>query len=326
MSSFEQRIRSTPDELEQMLSDSKTRSQTHAAAEGLHRVRRIWVVGTGSSLQAAMLGAAMLQDAGRSAHAVSSLQFVHNAPIVGPHDGVVVITHSGTTAYAVSARALAFSAGLQTVTIGRKGLGYGDAIDTCEVETSGTRSVAYTSALLALGLLAAQMGADEITPATLSLVPQAVRDAIETSGVESIDPPKRITSIIGSGHAAITALQGALTVRQASRGLAEGLDSERFLHGMAPALGKEDLVVALETPDPDGFTEAVAVAAQAAGIPVARLSESAPLPVTLAQIPLTIRLQVLATRFARARGADPDDVLHGPWKEPALWSLGSPVQ
>jgi glucosamine--fructose-6-phosphate aminotransferase (isomerizing) len=70
----------------------------------------------------------MLQDAGRAAHAVSSMQFVRNAPIVGPHDGVVVISHTGETAYALAARALAFNAGVQTVMITRDGLGMNDSI------------------------------------------------------------------------------------------------------------------------------------------------------------------------------------------------------
>ena len=75
-------IRSQPDALEHMLIAGTVKAQVHAAAEALHRVRRIWVVGTGTSQHAAFLGAAMLQDAGRSAHAVSSMQFVKNAPIV----------------------------------------------------------------------------------------------------------------------------------------------------------------------------------------------------------------------------------------------------
>ena len=55
-------------------------------------------------------GAAMLQDAGRSAVAVSSMRFVVWAPIVGPEDAIVVITHTGETAYALAARALATTA------------------------------------------------------------------------------------------------------------------------------------------------------------------------------------------------------------------------
>ncbi|MGZ4150612.1 MAG: hypothetical protein ACXVQJ_11260, partial [Actinomycetota bacterium] len=153
-SQFERQIRSQPDELERMLNDARVREQVHAAAEGLHRVRRIWVVGTGSSQHAGALGAAMLQDAGRSAHSVSSMQFVRHAPIVGPPDGVIIITHTFETAYAMAARALAFSAGLQTFTICRRGLGMNDAVETVDKEPTQTHSVGYTSALLAVAMIA----------------------------------------------------------------------------------------------------------------------------------------------------------------------------
>jgi glutamine---fructose-6-phosphate transaminase (isomerizing) len=168
---LEEQIRSQPQELERLLSDPKTKEQVHAAAEGLHRVRRIWLVGTGTSQHAAHLAAAMLQDAGRSAHAVSSMQFVRNAPIVGPHDAVVVITHTGETSYALSARALAFTAGLQTFTVCRTGLPFNDVIETVDKETSETYTVSYTSSLLVLAMLAREMGADAITPDKLALVP-----------------------------------------------------------------------------------------------------------------------------------------------------------
>src|SRR5947207_3967450 len=176
---LETQIQSQPGQLERLLSDARTREGVHVAAEGLHRVRRIWVVGTGSSQHAAILGAAMLQDAGRSAQAVSSMQFVRNAPIVGPHDGVVIITHTGETAYALAARALAFTAGLQTVTICREGSPFNDAIQTVEKETSETYTVSYTTALLALGMLASAMGADTITAHQLALLPRRLRTALE---------------------------------------------------------------------------------------------------------------------------------------------------
>src|SRR5512133_3086641 len=140
---LEHQIRSQPDQLERVLTSGAVKAQVHAAAEALHRVRRIWVVGTGTSQHAANLGASMLQDAGRSAHAVSSMQFVKNAPIVGPQDGVVVITHTGETSYALSARALAFAAAIQTVTIAREGIGMNDVIETVPRETSETYTVSY---------------------------------------------------------------------------------------------------------------------------------------------------------------------------------------
>jgi len=321
---LERQIRSQPDELERILSDPGVRQQVHVAAEGLHRVRRIWVVGTGTSQHAAYLGAAMLQDAGRSAHAVSSMQFVRNAPIVGPHDGVVVITHTGETAYALAARALAFQAGLQTFTICRRGLGLNDIVETVDKETSETYTVSYTTALLALAMIAAQMGADSLTGDKLALVPGSVRNAIEAPAIDEIARPERIVSITGAGYGAITAREGALKIREAARQLAEGNDAEYLLHGTAVPLGVQDRVLALTTPDDDGFVQAVAAAAAAEGIPVSTLAEPAPLPVVLAQIPLTVRLQMLALRFTIERGQDPDKVIVGHWDDPGLWAIGAP--
>ncbi|HEX6844639.1 MAG TPA: SIS domain-containing protein [Actinomycetota bacterium] len=322
-SRFEDHIRSQPDELERVLTDPRTKEQVHAAAEGLHRVRRLWVVGTGSSQHAAALGAAMLQDAGRSAHSVSSMQFVRNAPIVGGGDGVIVITHSGDTAYAIAARALAFTAGLQTVTITSRGIGMNDVVQTVDREASETASVSYTSSLLALGMIASAMGADSLTPDKLALVPGSVRNAIETSGVEQI-PAARSFTFIGAGPAAISAAEGALKVREAARLAAAGYDAEYFLHGAAAALGREDHILALSPPDEDGFVEAVARTAEEQGIGVTRIHEPAPLPTVLAQIPLAVRLQLLAARMAATRGTDPDAVFTGGWADPALWRIGTP--
>ena len=106
--------------------------------------------------------------------------------------------------------------------------------------------------------------------------------------------------------------------------LSSGYDAEYFLHGSAVPLTSQDHLVTLGTPDDDGLVEALARAAEGEGIGVTRLFEPAPLPTVLAQIPMTVRLQLLASRFAEARGQDPDTVITGRWADPALWSLGSP--
>jgi glucosamine--fructose-6-phosphate aminotransferase (isomerizing) len=318
-------IRSQPDALEHMLIAGTVKAQVHAAAEALHRVRRIWVVGTGTSQHAAFLGAAMLQDAGRSAHAVSSMQFVKNAPIVNQADGVVVITHTGETSYALSARALAVLAGMQTITITREGLGMNDVIETVPKESSETYTVSYTTTLMALGMLASAMGADSLTPDALGLVPESVRDAIAASGTEEIPLPQRSVQLIGAGQGAITAREGALKIREAARMLAEGHDVEFFLHGSAVPIGGQDHILALTHGDDDGLVRAVATAATSEGIGVSLVDEPASLPPLLAQIPMTVRLQLLAARFAAEREQNPDVVITGKWGDPGLWSIGAPA-
>jgi glutamine---fructose-6-phosphate transaminase (isomerizing) len=321
---LERQIRSQPEALADLLDSATVRQQVHEAAEGLARARRIWTVGTGTSQHAAALGAAMLQEAGRSAHAVSSMQFVRNAPIVGPQDGVIVITHTAETAYALAARALAFQAGLNVVMVTKKNSGFPDAIETVEKESSETYTVSYTTALLALAILAAEMGAESLTPEALGLVPEAVRAAVESPGTEGIDLPQRLLTIFGGGPASVTAREAALKAREAARVPAEGFDAEFFLHGSAVPMTSDDRLVAITSPDPDGFVEGVARAGEAEGIPVTRIEEPAVLPTVLAQIPLTVRFQLLALRFAMSRGQDPDTVIVGAWNDPDLWRLGAP--
>jgi glucosamine--fructose-6-phosphate aminotransferase (isomerizing) len=122
----------------------------------------------------------------------------------------------------------------------------------------------------------------------------------------------------------VTAREGALKIREGSRFLAEGFDAEYLLHGSAVPLDRRDRLVALGPPDPVGLVEAVAVAAETEGLGVTRLRETADLPPLLAQIPLTVRLQLLALRIALERRQDPDTVIVGAWADPATWAIGAP--
>ena len=122
--------------------------------------------------------------------------------------------------------------------------------------------------------------------------------------------------------------------------LAEGFDTDRLLHGGAVPLTAADGLVVLEpAADPDGLTAALGSAAEAERVPVAALAaadvpalaadvpaaaDSGQLPPLLAQIPMTVRLQLLAERFARLRRQDPDVAITGAWDAPALWEMGAP--
>jgi glutamine---fructose-6-phosphate transaminase (isomerizing) len=321
---LERQIRSQPDELFRVLTSERVREQIHAIVEGLHRAHRIWLVGTGTSHHAAILGAGMIQDAGRSATAMSSMRFVDWAPIIAQDDAIVVISHTGETAYALAARALAASAGIHTIVITKRGSGFPHAIETTEAETAETYTVSYTTALLVLAMIAKEMGADTITEDALALVPPAVRLAVESPGIEDIPIPERALVIAGAGPGGVTALEGALKIREGARVLAEGYDVEYLLHGSAVPLDHRDRFVGLLTPDDDGLVYRVAQAAAGEGIPADVVEETATLTPLLAQIPLTVRLQLLALRFAEERGQDPDTVIVGRWADDDLWRVGRP--
>jgi glutamine---fructose-6-phosphate transaminase (isomerizing) len=138
-------------------------------------------------------------------------------------------------------------------------------------------------------------------------------------------PPSRLTVLFGAGPAAVTAREGALKLREASRVLAEGFESEYLLHGSAVPLTSDDQLIALDpTGDPSGLTAALADAAEREGIPVARVDPPTDLHPLLAQLPLTVHFQALASRWADRQAIDPDRVIVGAWADPSLWSLGAP--
>jgi glucosamine--fructose-6-phosphate aminotransferase (isomerizing) len=319
---LEHQIRSQPQELERLA----THALGHDVVERLAQCRRIWLVGTGTSLHAAELGAAMLYEAGRAATAIPSMHFVNWAPPVDHRDGMVLISHNAgqETAYAAAAYRQAKDAGLRVLALTRQGAELPDAVETVPKETSETYTVSYTAVLLLLARIANELGAESLSPDAIARVPRAVFDAIQDPGIDGIVAPRRLLVLFGEGPASVTAREGALKLREASRFPAEGYDVEYLLHGSAVPLGDDDHLVALSPPDTDGLVRGVANAAGREAIRVTTLSETADLPPLLAQIPLTVRLQMLALRFAEARGQNPDRVIVGAWGDAGLWRIGSP--
>ena len=107
--------------------------------------------------------------------------------------------------------------------------------------------------------------------------------------------------------------------------LAEGHDAEFFLHGTAVPLTGDDHLVAITSGDEDGLVEGIAKAAASAGLGVTGWHETSTLPPVLAQIPLTVRLQLIASGSPTSAGQNPDTVIVPPWDGAALWSIGSPI-
>jgi glucosamine--fructose-6-phosphate aminotransferase (isomerizing) len=319
---LERQIMSQHEQLEAVLAEPLPTS----AADRLPSASRIWLVGTGTSQHAAELGAQMLQDAGRDARAVSSMGFA-NRPPFAEGDAVILISHNAgsETAFAGAAWTMAARAGLPVVPITRRGGSLPDAIETVEKETSHTYTASYTAALVQLARLAHELGAEAYSADALERVPAAVRAAIDDPGTKEIAQPERLLVLTGEGPAAVTAREGALKVREAARFPAEGYDVEYLLHGHAVPLNATDHLVTLAPPDTQGLTAGVEDAARGVGIPVTRIEEPADLPSPLEQIPLTVRLQVLALRYALERGRNPDVAIEGPWDDPELWAIGSPT-
>jgi glucosamine--fructose-6-phosphate aminotransferase (isomerizing) len=281
---------------------------------------RVWLVGTGTSEHAALLGAAMLRSADLDACAASGQGFVVGPPRLGRDDAVIVISHTTSTTYARQAREEALTAGARVISITGEGKEWPEAIEAAPPERSETYTASYLAALLVLARLAAGLGSGAFDGASFAALPAQVEAAAAAPPLIE-RPPRRLTVLFGAGPAAVTAREGALKLREASRVLAEGFESEYLLHGSAVPLTEDDHLIALDPDaDPTGLTAEVARAAEREGIAVTHLAPPPDLPPLLAQLPLTAGLQSLASDWADHREVDPDTVITGAWAAESFWS------
>ncbi len=311
MTELEVAIRAQPGELRRLAGlDLPPSAKRLAAGE------RVWVVGTGTSWHAAELGAAMLARAGVDARFASSNEFALSAPLRAG-DGVIVLSHTGKTAYARAARQRALDLNAPTVSITGAGVGWPEGIETGEQERSETYTRSYTSALAVLALIAGELGAEGLGPEAVVAAADAVEETLESPG--GFPQPARLTVLAGLGPFAVTAREGALKLREAARLPAEGYDAEYLLHGNAVPLTPDDALIALGG---GTFVELLAEAAREAGLPTVEVTQTG--DELMAQIPLTVRLQLLALSRAEAGGRNPDTVIEGPWGDETLWDTGAP--
>lgn len=298
-----------------------------AAVQRLHAAPQLVLVGTGTSHHAAELGAELMRAGGLDARAVTSVDFARRER-AGRDEAVILITHTGETAFALDVRRRRLVDDAPLVSITGPGLDWPEAIATPVRERSETYTVSYTGALAVLGLLAHGLAGAPTGPEALSAVADRVARIAAEPGIDHVPMPARALAVCGSGPWAVTAREAALKLREGARLLCEGFDAERLLHGAAVPYGPADGLLLLQPDaDPDGLVPALGDAARAEGIPVSELHgeaadrEAGPF---LAQIPLTVRLQCLAARFAELRGTDPDTAITGAWAAPELWALGAP--
>lgn len=296
-------------------------------ARRLAECERVWLIGTGTSSHAAELGAAMLARAGIDARAASSMQFVLAAAgeRLESDDGAIVISHTGSSAFARAARAMALETAAVTVTITAEEGSWPEAIQTVAKERSHTYTISYFGTLAVLALIADLCGAEGLGPRALEGAAAAVEAAIADPGIDSVPDFERLLVLTGTGPAAVSAREGALKAREAARRLAEGFDAELLLHGSAvPLDGRDALVLLQPSRDPHGLVAGLGRAAEAEGVPVASFDADTGGDPLLSQLPLTARLQLLALELSKRAGQDPDKAIVGAWEADELWERGAP--
>lgn len=307
----------------------------------LAAVRRVVIVGCGSSLHSGMVGAYALEElAGVPAAVEQAAEFRYRNPILGPDDLVLAISQSGETADTLAATREArekgaIVAGLVNAvgsTIAREA-GRGIYLHAGpEISVASTK--AFTCQVAALLMIALKLARGRrlsrengmILAESLARLPEFAAAVIERepdirrAAARFADTKNAF--FIGRGYHHATALEGALKLKEISYIHAEGYHAAELKHGPIALLEPAVPVVAIATRGPgrektlSNIAECRARSSPVIGLftdgddeAAATVDEAIFLPDcphAVSVIPASIALQLFAYHVAAARGCPID--------------------
>ncbi|MBR4250968.1 MAG: glutamine--fructose-6-phosphate transaminase (isomerizing) [Kiritimatiellae bacterium] len=307
----------------------------------LAAIRRLVIIGCGTSLHAGMVGKYLFEDlADIPASPEQAAEFRYCNPIVGPDDWVIALSQSGETADTLAAvresiRKGALVSGLCNVvgsTIAREA-GRGVYLHAGpEISVASTK--AFTAQVTALLMTALKLGRTRRLSreegirlvAEIMRIPDLISAVLERNDAIARAAEKHAGAndmfFIGRGILYPTALEGALKIKEIAYVHAEGYQAAELKHGPIALLCPETPVVALLADIPGkektlgNVQECRARRAPVIGLVTEGDSESAAavddaitLPPTsreLAPIVSVVALQLFAYHVARLRGCEID--------------------
>ena len=307
----------------------------------LAAVRRLVIVGCGTSLHAGMVGKYLFEGlADLPTSPEQAAEFRYSNPIVGPDDWVIALSQSGETADTLAAvresiRKGALVSGLCNVvgsTIAREA-GRGVYLHAGpEISVASTK--AFTAQVTALLMTALKMGrtrrlsreAGDRLVAEISRIPELIGEVLKTNDAIAKVAEKYANEndmfFIGRGILYPTALEGALKIKEVAYVHAEGYQAAELKHGPIALLSEKTPVVALLADIPGkektlgNVQECRARNAPVVGIvtegdvaAAAAVTDALVIPKTspeLAPIVTVVALQLFAYHVARLRGCEID--------------------
>ncbi len=307
----------------------------------LAAIRRLVIIGCGTSLHAGMVGKYLFENlADLPTSPEQAAEFRYSNPIVGPDDWVIALSQSGETADTLAAvresiRKGALVSGLCNVvgsTIARE-TGRGVYLHAGpEISVASTK--AFTAQVTALLMTALKMGrtrrlsreSGDRLVAEISRIPDLVAEVLERNEAIAKVAAKYAKAddmfFIGRGILYPVAMEGALKIKEVAYVHAEGYQAAELKHGPIALLSAETPVVALLADIPGkektlgnvqecrarkapvlGFvTEGDDEAARAVTDAISLPRTSTP----LAPLVTVVALQLLAYHVANLRGCEID--------------------
>ena len=312
------------------------------ASDMLARTERVIIVGMGTSLHAAAVGARMFEALARvPAEAENASEFRYRDPVISPTTLVISVSQSGETVDTLAAmeEAKARGAGLIAVTNNEFSQAAVLADATLDIRAGAEIGVAstkcLTNSILALYLVASYMGrarglisGGQVTQMVddLARLPSLISRALETdNAVREIARRLYKTNnylYLGRGISYPVAMEGALKLKEISYCHAEGYQAGEMKHGPIALIDEDMPVVALALRDRlypkmlgnieevkarDG--KVIAIATEGDEDIAARADHVIhvpPAPELLSPLVSVIPLQLFAYHVAVTRGCDVD--------------------
>ena len=307
----------------------------------LAAVRRVVIIGCGTSLHAGMVGKYLFESlAGVPTSPEQAAEFRYSNPIVGPHDWVMALSQSGETADTLAAvresiRKGALVSGLCNVvgsTIAREA-GRGVYLHAGpEISVASTK--AFTAQVTALLMTALKLGRTRRLSfedgcrlvKEIQRLPELVSEVLKQNDAVARVAEKYASAndmfFIGRGILHPVALEGALKIKEIAYTHAEGYQAAELKHGPIALLSQETPVVALLADIPGkektlgNVQECRARRAPVIGVvtegddgAAKAVSDVLTIPKTcaeLAPVVTVVALQLFAYHVARIRGCEID--------------------
>ena len=307
----------------------------------LAAVRRVVIVGCGTSLHAGMVGKYLFEKlADIPTDPEQAAEFRYSNPIVGPNDWVMALSQSGETADTLAAvresiRKGALVSGLCNVvgsTIAREA-GRGVYLHAGpEISVASTK--AFTAQVTALLMTALKLGrtrrlsfedGDRLVK-EISRLPELVKKVLEGNEAIAKVAEKYAKAddmfFIGRGMLHPVALEGALKIKEVAYVHAEGYQAAELKHGPIALLSEKTPVVALLADIPGKektlgnvqecrarLAPVIGVVTEGDEAAAAAVTDALTIPKTCAElspIVTVVALQLFAYHVARLRGCEID--------------------
>lgn len=330
-------IREEPEAIRATIAASRDQAAEVARTLIAAGVRRIYVIGNGTSYHSSLAAALVHRRHARADDpvvlAMTAGEFRHYQPILGPTDAVVGISASGefrdVLAVTESLRgriptvAIVHNPGSSLTALADHVIMSAGGPSSVPVMTKTFASTLTAAILLVAGLLPDDT-ADSIRGALDTAAAAAdVAIASAGSGIETLAADLATTAhvfVVGSGGGHVAALEGALKLKETALIHAEGSESWEMASGAATLVDATSTVIALAPPG-RGREAVIDIGSHCLGWG-ARVIEIAPEPTIdgadhlavaatanedLASLDTLPPLVLLAEALARARGIDPDE-------------------